>query len=83
MRVGVRVGVRDGVGVRVRASRRSHRQVGSLVCGWQPLTCENVVIAVHLVELDALVQKLQLLGRQHLALPVGVASIWTAGIQQT
>lgn len=37
------------------------------------LTCEYVVVAVHLVELYALVQNLQLLGRQHLALPVGVA----------
>lgn len=41
------------------------------------LTCENVVIAVDLVELYALVQNVQLLGCQHLAFPVGVTWSWT------
>lgn len=41
------------------------------------LTCEDVVVAVHLVELYALVQNLQLLGCQHLAFPVGVTWSWT------
>lgn len=41
------------------------------------LTCENVVVAVHLVELYALVENLQLLGCQHLAFPVGVTWSWT------
>lgn len=37
------------------------------------LTCEDVVIMVHLVELNALVEHVQLFCSQHLAFPVGVA----------
>lgn len=37
------------------------------------LTCEDVVIVVHLVELNALVEHVELFCSQHLALPVSIA----------
>jgi hypothetical protein len=39
----------------------------------EPLTCEHVVILIHAVQRQPFVQLMELLGIQHMTLPVGIA----------
>lgn len=49
------------------------KSICATFCASRCLTCENVVVMVDIIELDAVVQHVQFFCSQNLSLPVGVA----------